>query len=156
MRRLIQLCRCFLGQVPIAVILFVAAAWGLPSEVLGGEEMECHSDHAPTTAAKLSRMDFLGLITFILTMATFLLVLSFAERGFPGNHVVILSLGAACITSGILFIIIEGFVAKEPLIPLGLLRSNGVGVIALVQVLVMLARWSVSMIPVALFSVKTG
>ena len=122
------------------------AAWGLSSEISRDKGVNSDLDHAPTTATKLSRMDFSGLIAFILTMATFLLALSLGERRVPWNHVLILSLGATCMTFGVLFVLNEGLVAKEPLIPLRLLKKNGVGVFALVQVLVFIGRWSVSMI----------
>ena len=155
-RQLIQLSRCFLSQVPIAFILFFIAAWGLSSNVSKEKKLDPYSNHTPTTAAKLSRMDYPGMIAFTLTMSTFLLALSLGGRRFPWDHVVILLLGAVCVASGILFVLIEGLVAKEPLIPLRLLRSNGVGVFCLVQILSFIGRWSVGMVLATLNGVDTA
>lgn len=128
--------RCFLIQVPIVLILFSIAAWGLPSS---------RFDPASTTSTKFSYADFLGLITFILTMTTFLLITSLGERRFPWHHPVILSLIAACLIFGLFFVLIQGLIAERPLIPLRLLRSHNVGVFCWVQILLFIARMAVSM-----------
>ena len=144
--------RCFLSQVPIALLLFFMGAWKLPSKISNVKEPEPPPGRTCTTASKLSDLDFLGLVTFILTMTTFLLIFSLGGRNFPWNHPVILSLVAACMALGIFFVLIQGLIAEKPLIPLRLLRSNGVGVSCLVQILLFVARWAVSMSFIALHS----
>lgn len=127
--------------MPLALLLVLTAGYGLPSTLASTKEMP---DDTRTSIKKLSNLDIPGVITFALTMATFLALSALGGQRFAWDHPVILCTGAACTALGIIFILIQGFIAKRPLIPLQLLRSNGIGMFCMIQILLFVARFAVS------------
>lgn len=96
-------------------------------------------------------MDFLGIAIFASATINLLVVLNLGGEKLPWDHPIIISLIISCLMFGTAFIFAEKFLAKRPLIPLWLLRTNGVGVSCLVQVLIFLAKAAVSERVVPLF-----
>lgn len=99
-------------------------------------------------------MDFLGTAIFTAATVTFLMVLNLGGEKLPWDHPIIISLIILCLVLGTAFILTEKFQAQRPLIPLWLLRTNGVGISCLAQVLIFLSKASVSNV-VTLFQVHS-
>jgi MFS family permease len=87
-------------------------------------------------------MDFPGIAIFVSATVNLLVVLNLGGEKLPWDHPIIISLIISSLLLGIAFILTEKFLAKRPLIPLWLLRTNGVGISCLVQVLIFLAKAS--------------
>ena len=110
-------------------------------------QIESHSDNSNHTSAgsgKLYHEDFLGGIMFSITMTIFLLILGLGGQRLSWNDPIIISLTAIFVVSSTAFGMREGFWAKKPLIPMWLMRKNGVGLFCVVQILLFGARSAVS------------
>ena len=136
--------RSFLGQAPIALICFFLAGWHLPDNSSKAARLASNSDNNTSkTALTVRDVDFLGAALFTATTTSFLLVLNLGQN-LSLDDPVIISMAVLCAVLGVAFILTEGFLAKRPLIPLRLIRINGVGIFCLVQILSTMARSSVS------------
>jgi hypothetical protein len=76
--------------------------------------------------SKLRRIDFLGAILFPISIVCGLLVLELTGKRMAWTDPIILVLLGASLVSGHLFLLVEAFWAKEPIIPLRLLRNRDV------------------------------
>jgi hypothetical protein len=76
--------------------------------------------------AKLRRIDFLGAILFPISITCGLLVLELIGERMAWTDPLILTLLGASLVSGYCFLLVEAFWAKEPIIPLRLLRNRDV------------------------------
>ncbi|KAK9495228.1 major facilitator superfamily domain-containing protein [Lipomyces doorenjongii] len=109
----------FLLQVPFIVVSSVAIYFNLKSK-----PTPVASDSVSETADKLSRIDFAGSITLVLSLVLYLLGLSIG-----GNYVswfsfpvfVAFFLGTIFLAA---FIYVELYIAKEPVIPITLLKDR--------------------------------
>lgn len=70
---------------------------------------------------KFRRIDFLGSASLAVTISTFILALDRGGQQLPLNHPFIWILFASSAFFGLLFILVEAFVANEPILPLRLL-----------------------------------
>jgi hypothetical protein len=88
-------------------------------------------------------MDFVGIAFLGITVASFILICSAFTDESKLNEIK-WELLAALILFGALFVANERFWAKDPLIPLELATTNGIGLAWLTQILLNLAMFSVS------------
>jgi MFS family permease len=116
----------FLGQVPFAGVAFVLVWMILPNRVHGGLDEEARG-------SKLSRVDFLGAILMALSILSLLLPLEIGGERIPWSDYRIALLFTAALFFGLLFLAVEGWVAKEPIIPLSVLRHKEVLVSSLIM-----------------------
>lgn len=93
--------------------------------------------------SKLRRIDFLGSISLALTIVGFLLVLDLGGQKVPWGHPAIWILLTLSVTLGLLFLFIEGYVAREPIFPLQLLVHRAVVTTYLVGALQAAAQYGV-------------
>ncbi|KAL1608865.1 hypothetical protein SLS59_002056 [Nothophoma quercina] len=109
----------FLGQVPFAGVAIVLVWMILPARV------HHHLDE-DIEGSKFARIDFLG--AFLMTMGILSLLLPMEIGGdrVPWSDYRIAMLFAAALVFGLLFLAVEGWVAKEPIIPLSVLRHKEV------------------------------
>jgi hypothetical protein len=89
-------------------------------------------------------IDVLGAGLFTAATAVFLVVVNEGGQKRAWRDPVTLGLGFAFLALVAAFLLAEAFVARRPLIPLRLLRMNGVGVFCALQVLLFGARLAVS------------
>lgn len=71
--------------------------------------------------SKFHRIDFLGSLSIAATISTFILALDLGGQQLPWSHPLIWILIASSALCGLLFVLIEAFVAHEPIISLRLL-----------------------------------
>jgi MFS family permease len=109
----------FLCQVPIAGIAMVLIALTLPSP-------PDQENNDGTLRSKFARIDFMGAICMTLSILGLLLPLEIGGDRVAWSSPTIIVLFAAAIAFGLLFLAIEGWVAKEPIVPLPLLRHRDV------------------------------
>lgn len=109
----------FLGQVPFAGVAFVLVWMILPSRVRGSLDEEVRG-------SKLSRVDFLGATLMALSILSLLLPLEIGGERIPWSDYRIASLFTAALFFGALFLAVEGWVSKEPIIPMSVLRHKEV------------------------------
>jgi formate/nitrite transporter FocA (FNT family) len=76
--------------------------------------------------AKLKRIDFFGAIFLSASIVCGLTVLDLAGQRLPWTHPTILALFGASLVTGNIFLLVEGFWAKEPIFPLRLLLNRDV------------------------------
>ena len=122
----------------ITAILLVA--WKLEgSDTVDSSE----ADDNKVKKGKLQRIDFLGSITLALAITGFLLDLDLGGQKLPWTHPIIWVLLAAAAVSGIAFVLIEAFVAQEPIFPLRLLIHRDVVTAYMVSALQIAAQFGV-------------
>jgi hypothetical protein len=120
LRRLIypdsNLDRSFLGQCPPTILTLALVAWKLNVKPHENSKQE-------SQLSKLRRIDFLGAILFPISITCGLLILELTGQRLAWTDPTILWLLGATLVSGHLFLLVEAFWAKEPIIPLRLLRN---------------------------------
>ncbi|PVH98349.1 MFS general substrate transporter [Periconia macrospinosa] len=118
-------------QAPLSLIAGVGLLLGIPANLSSkGDNLEHRS-----LRSKFGRIDYSGALLLILTVTLFLL-------GLSGPTILITPL----ILSGLalpVFILNEIYVAKDPVIPISVLRSRGTLLSCLATVGFMTARWCV-------------
>ncbi|KAH8655148.1 major facilitator superfamily domain-containing protein [Tricladium varicosporioides] len=109
----------FLGQCPPTLLALILVLWKLhvPS-------LENHM--AVSQLTKLKRVDFLGAFLLSISIVCGMLVLNMGGQQVAWTSPKILSLMGTSIVTGNLFLIVEGFWAKEPIFPLRLLLNRDV------------------------------
>lgn len=118
----------FLGQVPLAGIAIILVASTIPSRV------QQHHDDASIQGGKLARVDFIGAILMTLSILGLLIPLEIGGDRVPWSSPIITILLFLATVFGALFVATEYWVAKEPIIPLSLLRQRDVVVSSFVMV----------------------
>ncbi|KAL1916161.1 uncharacterized protein VTP21DRAFT_6165 [Calcarisporiella thermophila] len=71
---------------------------------------------------KIKRIDFLGMISMVVFLVTFLLAMTWGGTEFAWNSGVVVGLLVATVVGIVIFILVEHYFATEPLLPLRLLR----------------------------------
>ncbi|OAL51173.1 MFS general substrate transporter [Pyrenochaeta sp. DS3sAY3a] len=109
----------FLGQVPLTGIAIVLISITLPSRL-------SHRVDKETMGSKFARIDFVGATFMTLSILSLLVPLEIGGSRIPWSSpaIIILFLGAAVF--GSIFLAVEGWVSKEPIVPLTLLRQRDI------------------------------
>ncbi|KAJ8108073.1 hypothetical protein OPT61_g8425 [Boeremia exigua] len=115
----------FLGQVPFAGVAIVLVWIVLPARV--------HQLEEEKQGSKFSRIDFLGALFMTLSVLCLLLPMEIGGDRIPWSDHRIFMLFTAALVFGVLFLIAEGWVAKEPIIPLSVLRHKEVLLASLIM-----------------------
>ncbi|TGO56817.1 hypothetical protein BOTNAR_0215g00120 [Botryotinia narcissicola] len=109
----------FLAQCPPTILALMLVLWKLdftPQQTCGKQ----------SHFSKLRRIDFLGSIFLSVSIVCGLMVLDLGGHRMPWTDLKLLSLLGISVAAGILFFLVEGFWAKEPIFPLRLLRNRDV------------------------------
>ncbi|ESZ91294.1 efflux pump antibiotic resistance protein [Sclerotinia borealis F-4128] len=109
----------FLGQCPPTILALILVMWKLEISPQQVSDKQTHF-------SKLCRIDFLGSIFLSVSIVCGLVVLDLGGHRMPWTDLKFLSLLGVSIAAGILFFLVEGFWAKEPIFPLRLLRNRDV------------------------------
>lgn len=109
----------FLGQVPFAGVAFFLVWLILPNRAH-------HPVDEDVKAGKFARIDFLGALLMTLSILSLLLPLEIGGDRLPWSDYRIALLFAAALTFSLLFLAVEGWIAKEPIIPLSVVRHKEV------------------------------
>lgn len=115
--------RSFYIQCPFLVTAIALVAWKLDGS---GSPASTQVDGNRPKQAKFRRIDFLGSITLALTIVGFLLVLDIGGQRLPWTHPLVWIIFAAASGFAILFVLIEAYVAREPIFPLRLIAHRDV------------------------------
>lgn len=108
--------RSFLLQCPLSLAAIILVAWKLD-----GPESSLSFLETEEKPSKFRRIDFLGSASLAITISTFILALDLGGQQLPWSHPFIWILFASSALFGLLFILVEAFVANEPILPLRLL-----------------------------------
>ncbi len=119
--RLSWFSRSFLVQCPLSLAAIILVGWKLkgPDPSLSFLETE-------GKPRNFRRIDIWGSAALALTISTFILALDIGGQQLPWTHPAVLILFASSILLGLLFLLVEAFVADEPLLPLGLLVQRDI------------------------------
>ncbi|KAH6719494.1 major facilitator superfamily domain-containing protein [Leptodontidium sp. MPI-SDFR-AT-0119] len=109
----------FLGQCPPTILALALVVWKLDISLKEDGPRQSH-------LSKLKRIDFLGATFLSLSIVCGLLVLDLGGQRMPWTDPMVLGLFSASTVSLSLFVLVEGFFAKEPIFPLRLLLSRDV------------------------------
>ncbi|KAK6609499.1 major facilitator superfamily transporter [Botrytis cinerea] len=109
----------FLGQCPPTILALILVIWKLE---ITPQQICSNQSHF----SKLRRIDFLGSIFLSVSIVCGLMVLDLGGHRMPWTDLKLLSLLGISVAGGILFFLVEGFWAKEPIFPLRLLRNRDV------------------------------
>ncbi|EPE32005.1 MFS general substrate transporter [Glarea lozoyensis ATCC 20868] len=109
----------FLGQCPPTVIAMGLVIWKLQIPQIDQTSSVSH-------LSKLRRVDFLGAILLSISIVCGLMMLEMGGQRVIWTSPKILSLLGSSLIAGNLFILVEGFWAKEPIFPLRLLLNRDV------------------------------
>ncbi|KAH6622024.1 major facilitator superfamily domain-containing protein [Boeremia exigua] len=109
----------FLGQVPFAGVAIVLVWITLPAHIH-------HQLDEETKGSRFGRIDFLGATLMTLSILCLLLPMEIGGDRIPWSDHRIFMLFAAALIFGGLFLAVEGWVAKEPIIPLSVLHHKEV------------------------------
>ncbi|KAI1633472.1 major facilitator superfamily domain-containing protein [Biscogniauxia mediterranea] len=128
-------------QAPISLVAGLAVYLSIPGHLTSG-----HGPKGGSLGAKLRRIDYLGAVLLTATVVLFLFGLSGKIQPTP--------LGASLGTL-VLFVLVEKFVAAEPIVPLAVLQNRGALLSCLAQLGFMAARWTVLFYtPIAALAVR--
>ena len=128
--------RSFYIQCPLTITAIVLVAWkldGPPEE-----------DEPKTSKEKLRRIDFLGSISLALAIVGFLLILDIGGQKVPWTHPLVWILFGAASVFSIIFVLVEAYVAREPIFPLRLIVHRDVLSAYLVTALLGAAQFGVN------------
>lgn len=112
-------CRAFSGQGPLLLVAFWLVERWLPNTRQGSADTR-------STWEKFQRIDIGGTISLSLNIALALLILDMGGQKVPWNHPLIISAAAIAFASGIVFVLIEKYWAREPVFPLRLMTKYSV------------------------------
>ncbi|KAK9357382.1 hypothetical protein V1504DRAFT_436798 [Lipomyces starkeyi] len=127
----------FLLQVPFIVVSSVAIYFNLKSK-----PTPVSSDSVSETADKLSRIDFAGSITLVLSLVLYLLGLSIGGNSvswFSFPVFVAFFLGTIFLAA---FIYVELYIAREPVIPITLLKDRTIFDASFTNWLIMMSNYT--------------
>lgn len=125
-------------QTPIALLCLVVSAWQIPKRE-GARDSADDSQRLP----KLRELDFLGTGILCVCMTSLILLLNQQVIPSSADFPVLSVLLPSFIGTGILFILIETFWAKYPIVPPNVFRVPAVGWIFFLQVLILTQMGSV-------------
>ena len=111
--------RSFLGQCPPTALALALVCWKLQIPSLETSTKQSH-------LSKLRRIDFIGAILLSVSIVCALLVLDLGGQKMSWSSPKVLTMLASSLVSGNLFLLVEGFWAKEPIFPLRLLLNRDV------------------------------
>ena len=95
---------------------------------------------------KFRRIDFIGSVSLALTIIGFLLVVDLGGQKIPWDHPAIWTILASSVVMGLLFLLIEGYVAREPIFPLRLLVHRDVVTAYILLALQLAAQFGVQLL----------
>ncbi|KAH7130146.1 major facilitator superfamily domain-containing protein [Dendryphion nanum] len=110
----------FLMQVPFTIVAIILIAVIIPSEKPNDK------DEGASTQSKFARIDFTGAVLMTLSILAFLFPLEIGGVKLPWSSPYILGLFGSGLALIALFIASQAYVAKEPILPLELLRNRDV------------------------------
>jgi hypothetical protein len=108
-----------LGQCPPTILALALVAIKLQLPTHEGSQKQSYT-------SKLRRIDFLGAILLAASIVCGLLVLDMVGQRVAWTDPKFLTIFGASLVTGNLFLVVEGFWAKEPLFPLRLLLNRDV------------------------------
>ena len=123
------------------MVAIVLVAWKLDNHTTPVSQEANSTD--TSKKGKLRRIDFLGSISLALTIVGFLLVLDLGGQKISWSHPMLWVICAAAVVCGIAFVLIEAYVAREPIFPLRLFVHRDVMSAYLVSALLTLAQFGV-------------
>lgn len=132
------LLRSFYFQSPLAIVAILLVCWKFdsPEPSLSG--------YTPvSTKRKLRRVDILGSLTLAIAITGFLLALDLGAQKIRWTHPIIWILLSLSVVVGITFLLVEAYVAQEPIFPLRLLIHRDVVVGYLITALQSCAQFGV-------------
>ncbi|KAI1211500.1 MFS general substrate transporter [Annulohypoxylon truncatum] len=131
----------FWAQVPLALIAGLAIYFSIPASFSSS-----HRSKEGSLLAKLKRIDYPGAIFLTSTVVLFLFGLS--------NNIQVIPLLISLVTL-IIFVLIECYVAADPIVPIAVIRNRGALLTCLAQLGFMAARWAVLFYaPIAALAVR--
>ncbi|KAK5131870.1 hypothetical protein LTR08_000537 [Meristemomyces frigidus] len=122
----------FWAQAPISIIGGTVLLFSIPHDFTAGKKDT--SGH--TTLKRLANLDYIGAVTLTTSIVLFLYALSSPQQ------IPILPIILSVLVM-VTFILNETSLAKDPIVPISLLRSRGLLLTCLSTVGYMMARWSV-------------
>lgn len=126
-------------QTPIALLGGLVLLLAIPRSFHAGGSQPSSNTNAPpekSTLTRLATLDYLGALTLTTSITLFLFALS-SPRSIPWPPILASALVLA------LFLLNEIYLARDPVIPIPLLKSRGLLCTCLATVGYMMARWSV-------------
>ena len=122
----------FWAQAPISIVGGTVLLFAIPHDFTAGKKDT--SGHS--TLKRLANLDYIGAVTLTASIVLFLYALS-SPHQIPMTPIIL------SIVVLVTFILNETSLAKDPIIPMSLLRSRGLLLTCLSTVGYMMARWSV-------------
>ncbi|OQU94377.1 hypothetical protein CLAIMM_00738 [Cladophialophora immunda] len=109
--------RAFLGQTPIVIVAILLVQRKLQVKT---KQQKTSGDDL-SISDKIKRIDFMGAALMSLTILCALIVLDVGGQKLPWNHPIIWISSGATVFSMIAFVLVERYVAVEPIFPLRLI-----------------------------------
>lgn len=119
--------RSFYIQSPLAIVAMLLVFWKFDSP-----EPSLAVQKPLSNQRRLRRVDFLGSVTLAMTITGFLLALDLGGQKIRWTHPIIWILLSSSALFGIAFLLVEAYVAQEPIFPLRLMVHRDVVVAYLV------------------------
>ena len=93
---------------------------------------------------KKRQLDLTGLVTFACMITSFLLLVDLLGQGMSLNSLPIISLGVALTLFAVSFLLVEIYLAAQPIISPSLIKKEGVGPYYMMQIFLLTAQLTVS------------
>lgn len=124
----------------MAIVAIILVLWKFDST----EPSLSGHKHA-SSKTQLRRVDFVGSVTLAITITSFLLAVDLGGGEMHWNHPIIWILVSSFAVFGTVFLLVEGYVAQEPIFPLRLIVHRDVVVAYLVTGLQSCAQFAVEL-----------
>lgn len=138
--------RSFLGQIPIAFLALGIAAIRLPPDTPND------SDSEDNWLAKIWQLDLWGYLFLVISIVCALFALHLIGQGDP-NVPLTVSLGGGCLASLAVFVGIELYTKKSPIIPIRKMLNGGIGMICAAQIPVAICQFAVGPRPLSYWTI---
>lgn len=135
----------FFGHVPLVALCILITTYGIPSDSKAKENhSEPDSDQRDASGSNTSGFDFGGLVSFFIAMVLFFATLQ--DLGSTTHSWRLTILGPTTVVAILIFIVIEAYWAKRPLISLALFRTS-IGAYLTNQTMMTACHSAVSLVP---------
>ncbi|KAL5337486.1 major facilitator superfamily domain-containing protein [Aspergillus crustosus] len=131
----------FYGQVPIVLLCTLLTFYRLPSSINKSKAREDDQDPETSRHSVLWDLDYAGIITFSGTILIMLFLIRALGAPTEDTDYEILILAFAFVAGCLLFVVIELFWARKPLIPVRMV-SQSIGAYWVLQVLLLSSRFA--------------
>lgn len=145
----VSICRSFLGQTPLFLTAIVCCILVIPNT----KTASANAEDAEVKGNSIAQMDFAGALLLGVSILTLMLPLELGGTKLPWTHPVIAILFVSAVSLLCLFLAVELWWARNPIVPVRLLKNREVLASYAISALMGVAQFGVSARLLAVISI---